>query len=70
VENVAEVQDTVPPKVTVDINQQLIAPIEEKEVKMDLFQMFMTKAHGPDSFPAHFSSALRLVWGAGNPSGA
>jgi hypothetical protein len=36
------------------MNQQLIVPIEEKEVKTALFQMFLTKAPGPDGFPAHF----------------
>ena len=36
------------------MNRQLIAPIEEKEVKEALFQMFPMKAPWPDSFPAHF----------------
>jgi len=36
------------------MNRQLITPIEEKEVKEALFQMFPTNAPGPDGFPAHF----------------
>ena len=50
----AEVLDTVPSKVTADMNRKLIAPIEEKEVKEALFQMFPTKAPGHDGFPVHF----------------
>lgn len=54
VSNMGEVLDTVPIKVTAAMNDQLIAPFQEKEVKEALFQMFPTKAPGPDSFPAHF----------------
>lgn len=44
----------VPVKVTAAMNEQLLAPYDEKEVKTVLFQMFPTKAPGPDGFPAHF----------------
>jgi len=44
----------VPRKVTVEMNEALIAPFSEKEVKEALFQMFPTKAPGPDGYPAHF----------------
>ena len=48
------VLDTVPTKITPAMNDQLLAPFERKEVKEALFQMFPTKAPGPDGFPAHF----------------
>jgi len=50
----ASVLNTVPTKVTPDMNDQLLAPFTEKEVKEALFQMFPTKAPGPDGLPAHF----------------
>ena len=44
----------VPRKVTPDMNGNLCAPYTNEEVKAALFQMFPTKAPGPDGFPAHF----------------
>ena len=49
-----EVLNLGPRKVTPEVNSQLLACFEEKEVKEALFQMFPTKAPGPDGFPAHF----------------
>ena len=49
-----EVLNTVPVKVTPGMNQQLLAPYSPEEVKKALFQMFPTKASGPDGYPAHF----------------
>ncbi|XP_048552919.1 uncharacterized protein LOC125533249 [Triticum urartu] len=54
VQGMQEVLDHVPVKVTAAMNASLLAPYEEKEVKAALFQMFPTKAPGPDGFPAHF----------------
>lgn len=48
------VLDTVPVKVTADMNNTLLAPFTEKEVKESLIQNFPTKAPGPVGFPAHF----------------
>lgn len=44
----------VPRKVTEEMNAALCAPYTSDEVKTALFQMFPTKAPGPDGFPAHF----------------
>lgn len=41
-------------KVTLAMNEVLTKPYSEEEVKRALFQMFPTKALGPDGFPAHF----------------
>ena len=53
-DDMASVLDTVPTKVTQEMNDQLLARFMEKEVKEALFQMFPTKASGPDGLPAHF----------------
>jgi hypothetical protein len=46
--------DTVPIKVTGEMNDMPLKPIGPEEVKNALFQTFPTKALGPDGFPAHF----------------
>lgn len=48
------VLDTVPRKVTSEMNTLLLSPYSMEEVKIALFQMFPTKASRPDGFPAHF----------------
>jgi hypothetical protein len=48
------VLSTVPMKVTAEMNSKLLDPYTEREVKEALFQMFPTKALGPDGFSAHF----------------
>lgn len=51
---VEEVLAHVPCKVTEAMNVTLTAPYTNEEVRVALFQMFPTKAPGPDGFPAHF----------------
>ena len=46
-ENMGAVLDTVPIEVTAEMNSQLLALLDEGEVKTALFQMFPTKAPGP-----------------------
>nr|XP_020159783.1 basic proline-rich protein-like [Aegilops tauschii subsp. strangulata] len=48
------VLDSVPARVTAEMNNGLTAPYTPNEVKNALFQMYPTKAPGPDGYPAHF----------------
>jgi hypothetical protein len=41
-------------KVTANMNLMLDAPFAVEEVKNALFEMYPTKALGPDGFPSHF----------------
>jgi hypothetical protein len=43
-----------PQQVTPQMNESLSAEFMLEEVKKALFQMFPTKAPGPDGYPAHF----------------
>ena len=54
VEQMEEVLNVVPSKFTSQMNEDMLKPFDEQEVKAALFQMFQRKAPGPDGFPAHF----------------
>jgi hypothetical protein len=54
VQDMNVVLDTVPRKVSGDMNRSLTKQFSAQEVKEALFQMFPTKSPGPDGFPAHF----------------
>jgi hypothetical protein len=65
VANIQEVIDVVPVKVTSEMNVGMLKPFEGKEVKEVLFQMFPTKAPGPDGYPGGtlLSNTLGGLWG-------
>lgn len=64
VQNMASVIDTVPRRVTDDMNSMLNAEYTQEEIKQALFQMFPLKAPGLDGFPAHFFQRHWDVCGA------
>uniref|UniRef100_A0A8R7PXL6 Reverse transcriptase domain-containing protein n=1 Tax=Triticum urartu TaxID=4572 RepID=A0A8R7PXL6_TRIUA len=49
-----EVLSHIPSRVDAEMNTRLNKPYSKEVVKEVLFQMFPTKAPGPDGFPAHF----------------
>ena len=57
-----EVLSHIPRKVDEVMNDMLCASYKESEVKEALFEMYPTKASGPDGFPAHFFHKNWGVW--------
>jgi hypothetical protein len=49
-----DVLDAVPARVNAEMRTMLDAPFDVTDVKRALFEMFPTKAPGPDGFLAHF----------------
>jgi hypothetical protein len=50
-----DVLQAVPNKVCADMNRQLDAPFDTKEVKTALFRMYPTKAPGPDGYTQYLT---------------
>jgi hypothetical protein len=63
VEEMNAVLDTVPARVTGEMNEALIASITSQEVRDALFQMFPTKAPGLMGCPPIFSSVIGVCVG-------
>ena len=57
-----EVLSHIPVRVDGNMNARLNATYSKEEVKEALFQMFPTKAPGPDGFPTHFFQRNWGVW--------
>ena len=51
---IEEVLSHIPTRVDTSMNTSLDVQYNKTEVKAALFQMFPTKAPGPDGFPTHF----------------
>jgi hypothetical protein len=51
---IEEVLSHIPSRVDASMNASLNAQYSKAKVKAALFQMFPTKAPGPNGFPAHF----------------
>jgi hypothetical protein len=81
IQGLEEVMSLVPVKVSSGMNEMLDSPFDAAEVKKALFEMYPTKAPGPDGFPAHFfqrnwelcgeevtKAVLRILAGEESPS--
>jgi hypothetical protein len=55
VDGMDEVLRCVPKKVGTEMNCQIGAPFDGREIKKALFEMYPTKTSGPDGFPARSS---------------
>ena len=55
-----EVLSQIPARVNGNMNACLNENYSNEEVKQALFQMFPTKAPGPDGFPAHFFRSIGI----------
>ncbi|KAM1316165.1 hypothetical protein ACFX2F_019844 [Malus domestica] len=52
--DMSEIMRVVTPKVSAEMNQELLRPVSNDEIKAMLFQMHLTKAPGPDGMSPGF----------------
>lgn len=59
----SKVLDAIKPRVTKEMNDELLLPFTDEEIKFALFQMHPTKASGPDGMTPGFTKNIGGLWG-------
>lgn len=61
-EGVSNILDTIPCKLAPHMNGKLIAPYSANEVKLTHYEMFPTKASGPNGILRILPMTLGVLW--------